>query len=286
MGVDRQALIEALGASEALEMQALAVAVEEAKRRMMGEPTQANVRGYDEARKLLLRFQAEKAAAMGLGSGGGRAFKSLYSSKAGQETVLTHLTGLGFKVAKTRLYDATKDQDASRRLERREDGLFHAADAEAWAVRVDLPRVAQASAAADTDELVGVNLDKAREKLRAERLDNELRELRLRERRGELIAVQEYNDDFAAAAAILKHSGLQFFEVNVSQVVYLAGGDPLCADKVKLFLQDKFQEWLHGFSRHRELEILRVEDDEDRVDDDAEDEGDADDETQDEDRAD
>lgn len=240
--MSRDELVQALSDAEATELALLAQAVENSKQAVIDKPSKANLEAFGLAKKMLAEHMAQKSGALAA-EDPGQTFRK-------KSEALRWLKDQGYLIEKTKFY-----ADCKKGLLKKQGPVFTEKDILAYAVQVDLEKVLEPEKSDSESELDACRLRTKKAIATTAETESERKKIKLAIERGEVVSVDDYNQDFAAAAMILRDSMFQFFEMNAKEIVFLAKGDPKQEAEVQEFLKTKSRAWLHGFSRKKTFEV-------------------------------
>lgn len=192
------------------------------------KPTQANIRELRKVERELTDFRADRYE-----SSGGQLFDSLMD-------VIDYLDASGWKISKSTAYE---HKDAGK-IRPGGDGKYTMATVMEYA-RQHLQR----KDGGGSDEKANLQEQKLTEEIRRISSDAEMRELKLKERRGELISREHVEIELAARAGDLKTHLDASARSSSTRIIKLVGGDVQKAPELISFMLGINRKVLDNYSR-------------------------------------
>ena len=172
--------------------------------------------------------------------------------------VVDHLSGRGWKIAKSAAYNHSKEG----KLRPRADGKYYLKDIEKYA-RAFLRRMDQ-SAAGCFDDLQEKKLQAETDKLVAQA---EHWQIRARAAAGQYVPRDLFEVELAKRAAVLKNDIEYFIRAQALGIIHLVGGSAERAPDLIEWMLDRAEEWLDRYAEEREFTAPRDADAENEMED-------------------
>lgn len=207
MTSDRE-LLDIIRQSSATDLQVLISAKEEAKRKVLDDPTSANIQAFERAKQAL-----DRVAGPADDTGEDQTFKD-------RMKVLTYLKNEGYKIGKQKIYN----DSAAGLLKVQDDGTVLLADVKKYIKRTALKRLSEPG---KNDSLIDQHTIERRE-LENEKLRVQVEDIKFRGEvaKGNYLPVEEFGMEVAARAGVIC-AGLQHMvDSQVAEWVVLAHEDP------------------------------------------------------------
>lgn len=175
--------------------------------------------------------------------------------------VVDHLSGRGWKIAKSSAYNHSKEG----KLRPREDGKYYLKDVEKYA-RAFLRRVDQ-TATGMFDDLQERKLQAETDKLIAQA---EHWQIKARAAAGQYVPRDLFELELAKRAAVFKNDIESFIRAQALGIIHLVGGSADKAPDLIEWMLDHAEEWLDRYAEEREFRV--PEEDADTTDDETDEE--------------
>jgi len=242
--MDKDELKGLLTGSKETDIATLLSAKEQAKRRLLEDPTDQNLRAFERASKILADLSGEGDE------------KSL--TFANRAEALRHLKGLGYKIGKTKFFT-----DAKQGLIKFEpDGTITEKALDRYIRLTGIQKFSEIGKN-PAEEKEGVLFEKARREV--EKLNEQIRELKIKNEALEkqYFKRSEFEMELAARAAVFESELKQNFRTHAERLTRTVEGNPLRAMALAEALETILDRALRTFADTKRFHVIFVEGSED-----------------------